>query len=92
MRSNETASTVPGPDPDIEDVQILRIFLSSADPAFVASEIADKLDVTTEGARHQMNNLVDRGLLEKKKPGRRTVLYWITEDGQTYFFEETGGD
>jgi DNA-binding MarR family transcriptional regulator len=78
-----------GPDPEIKAVDILRVFLSSPDPAFVPAEIADELGVTTEGARHQMNRLADRGLLEKKKPGSRTVLYWITEDGREYYFRET---
>lgn len=83
--------TVPrGPDPNIKANDILEIFLSSTDPAFVPSEIADKLDVTTEGARHQMNRLVEKGYLEKKKPGQRTVLYWITDTGQQFYFESTG--
>lgn len=81
-----------GPDPEIKAVDILRIFLSSTDPAFVPAEIADELDVTTEGARHQMNRLVDEGLLERKKPGPRTVLYWITEEGQEYYFDNTASE
>jgi len=74
-----------GPDPQIRDVDILHVFVSSADPAFVPSEVADALDVTTEGARHQMDNLVERDLLGKKKPGQRTVLYWITPAGRDYY-------
>jgi predicted transcriptional regulator len=74
-----------GPDPDITDIDILKIFVGSREPAFVPSEIADDLDVTTEGARHQMEKLVERGLLGKKKPGQRTVLYWITDDGYEYY-------
>lgn len=76
-----------GPDPEIGAVEILKQFVISPDPAFVPSEIAEELDVTTEGARHQMNNLVDRGLLAKKKPGERTVLYWITPEGKQYYAE-----
>jgi len=81
-----------GPDPEIEAVDILRAFLSSSDPAFVPAEIADELDVTPEGARHQMNRLVEEGLLEKKKPGKRTVLYWITDAGRERYFEETASE
>lgn len=81
-----------GPDPEIKAVDVLRIFLSSTDPAFVPAEIADELDVTTEGARHQMNRLVDEGLLERKKPGPRTVLYWITDDGRDYYFDNTASE
>jgi len=76
-----------GPDPEIDPVSILKIFVVSPEPAFVPSEVAEKLDVTTEGARHQMDNLVDRELLQKKKPGQRTVLYWITTSGEEYYAE-----
>ncbi|WP_276260641.1 helix-turn-helix domain-containing protein [Haloglomus litoreum] len=76
-----------GPEPEITDIDILRHFVVSPDPAFVASEIAEELDVTTEGARHQMNNLVDRGLLSRKKPGQRTVIYWVTSAGREYYAE-----
>jgi len=76
-----------GPDPQITELDILREFVISPDPAFVPKEIGEKLNVTTEGARHQMNNLVERKLLAKKKPGERTVLYWITEDGERYYAE-----
>jgi len=76
-----------GPDPQIRELAILREFVLSPDPAFVPKEIADALDVTTEGARHQMQRLVDRGLLKRKKPGQRTVLYWISEDGKQYYAE-----
>lgn len=76
-----------GPDPEIDAVSILNIFVVSPEPAFVPSEIAEELEVTTEGARHQMNNLVDRNLLQKKKPGERTVLYWITTSGEEYYAE-----
>lgn len=79
-----------GPDPEIDELDILRVFLSSSDPAFTAGEIAAELDVTDEGARHRMNKLVDRGLLEKKKPGQRTVIYWITDKGLQHYVDTTG--
>lgn len=78
-----------GPDPEITPLLILHEFVVSPDPAFVPSEIAEKLDVTTEGARHQMNKLVERGLLGRKKPGERTVIYWITPEGRQYYAENT---
>ena len=81
-----------GPDPQITAEDILEIFLSSTDPAFVPAEIAEELDVTLEGARHQMNRLADEGLLKKKKPGERTVMYWITDAGQQYYFDSKSSD
>jgi len=78
-----------GPDPQIDALSILSIVLASSDPAFTAGEIAAELDVTAEGARHQMDRLVEAGYLAKKKAGHRTVLYWPTQDGLAYYVSET---
>lgn len=74
-----------GPDPEIGPVDILQQFIVTAEPAFVPKEIADGLNVTKEGARHQMERLVDEGLLARKKPSSRVVIYWITDDGKQYY-------
>lgn len=77
----------PGPEPSITPEKVLQIFVNSPDPAFVPSEIAEELDVTTEGARHQMEQLVEKGYLGKKKPGQRTVMYWLTPEGHAHYAE-----
>jgi len=81
-----------GPDPKITAVDILEAFLASNEPAFVVSEIAEKLDVTAEGARHQMENLVEEGYLDRKKPSQRSVLYWVTDEGRQYYFDTVSSD
>jgi predicted transcriptional regulator len=74
-----------GPDRDVDGIDVLHEFVISPDPAFVPAEIGDSLGVTKETARNRMNELVDLGLLEKKKPGQRTVLYWITKEGREHY-------
>jgi len=83
-----------GPAPEADELSILRAFLSDDDPAYVLSEIADKLEMNKETVRHQIKQkeLVERGLLKRKKPGSRTVLYWITPEGVQYYVEQTGND
>jgi len=81
-----------GPDPEITTVGILEAFLASNEPAFVVAEIAEKLDCTVEGARHQMQNLVEEGYLDRKKPSQRSVLYWVTDEGRQYYFETISSD
>lgn len=76
-----------GPDPEISTIDILEQFIVNPDPVFIASEIAEKLDVTEQGARHRLNKLSEDKLLRKKKPGSKTVMYWITEDGIDYYRE-----
>jgi predicted ArsR family transcriptional regulator len=81
---------MPGPEPQIRDIDILRVFVTNPDPAFVSSEVAEELDCTMQGARHQMEKLVERGLLARKKPGSSTVLYWLTPDGHQYYSSKHG--
>jgi DNA-binding MarR family transcriptional regulator len=78
-----------GPDPEIDPVDILHHFVVSPEPAFVAKEIADALDVTKEGARHQMERLVEKELLARKKPTSRVVIYWITDEGRRHYADNT---
>jgi len=40
---------MPGPEPKIDDIELLRELLISPDAAFVPAEIAERFDVTSEG-------------------------------------------
>jgi len=83
-----------GPPPKRDELAILRAFLSDDDPAFVLKEIGEKLDINKETVRYQIKQreLVERGLLGRKKPSQQTVLYWITQDGIEYYAQRTGSD
>jgi len=87
-------STMTGPDASCSDTEILSAFLADSDPAYTVAEIAEKLDLNPETVRHQIKQqqLVERGLLERKKPGQRTVLYWISDAGVRYYASSTGND
>lgn len=74
-----------GPDPEVSELEILHYFVTSAEPAFIASEIASEFDTTIEGARHRLEKMVEQDLLRRKKPGNRTVIYWITDHGMQYY-------
>jgi len=85
----------PGPDPSKDDIDILRYFVESPDPVLFTAELAEKMEMTTEGVRHRLNNLVERGLLRTKKPGHRTRVYWISHEGRQYYAdasEDSGED
>jgi predicted transcriptional regulator len=69
----------------ISATDVLGVFVSSSDPALVPSEVGDALGITSQGARYHLERLVAERYLEKKKPGERTVLYWITDEGRTYY-------
>lgn len=76
-----------GPDPKIDPLDLLHEFVVSPDPAFVPSEIAESFDASAETARTAMNKLVEDGYLGRKKPGERTVIYWITPEGRRHYSE-----
>jgi|GEM_PF-500473 predicted ArsR family transcriptional regulator len=52
-------------------------------PAFTAPELAAGLDLSEDSARERLYNLVDKGTLSMKKPGHRTVVFWLTDDQQS---------
>jgi predicted transcriptional regulator len=77
----------PGPDPQIPTEDILRVFVESPDPAFVAREIAAELDCTPQGARNRLETLVESGWLAAKRPGQRTTIFWLTDKGHRFYFQ-----
>jgi len=65
--------------------------LKTGDPAFIVSEVAAEIDGSEQGVRNRMNAMIEDGLLEKKKSGPRTVIYWPTKAGITYYAEQASG-
>jgi predicted ArsR family transcriptional regulator len=63
----------------VADSEIIAVFRDSSDPAFYASEIAEAIDYTVEGARNRLDRLVEEGVLERKKRGKRSVVYWLKD-------------
>jgi len=64
----------------VTDNEMVRWMRSQNDPAFVAVELANEFDVTTETARKRLEGLEAEGRVIRKKPARRTVLWWLPED------------
>jgi Fic family protein len=61
----------------VKDEGIIQMFQESSDPVFSAPECAERWNMTTEGARGRLESLADQGILEKKKSGHRTTVYWL---------------
>lgn len=71
-------------------LDILEKMIVTPEPAFIASEFIEDLDYTEEGVRYNLEQLTERGLLDRKKPGSRTVMYWITKKGKEVYNEHAG--
>lgn len=82
----------PGPDPSIKAEEILEVMLSDPDPAYVVSEIADKIGAEVPTTRKRMKQLVEEGLVHEKKPSKQTAMYWETDKGRQYYFDQSASE
>jgi predicted transcriptional regulator len=44
-------------------------------------------DKSDQWARDRMNELMELGYVNAKKPGHKSRVYWITEEGHRYYAE-----
>jgi len=63
----------------VNDSRIIKTFEESSDPVFSAAECAERWGMSDQGARNRLDSLVEEGVLEKKKPGVRTAVYWLPD-------------
>jgi len=61
----------------LEDV--LDVFDAVDGPVILSADVADTLDCSRETARRKLNELYERGDLDRRKVSRR-VIYWKPED------------
>ena len=61
------------------DEDILNWMREKGDPAYVTVEVADQFDMTTEATRGRLYDIEQEGELMSKKPGSRTIVWWLPE-------------
>ncbi|BFH73892.1 helix-turn-helix domain-containing protein [Sulfurisphaera javensis] len=68
------------------DVDVLHLLLESKEK-LDADEIADKLKVTKASVSKSLNNLLDKGLIQRdkaeeseKRKGRPSYVYWVDKE------------
>jgi predicted ArsR family transcriptional regulator len=71
----------PGPNPSVEDADIIRIIVSARPPALGTSDIADEFEISTEAIRRQLHRLEEEGKLESAKVGG-ALVWWPTDEGR----------
>jgi len=66
--------------PDVTSTQreYVCALVEHPDPAVTASEIGDVRGVSKQAAYNALEKLVEKGVIEKKKVGSRSVIYWST--------------
>lgn len=71
----------PGPDPELDEDEILKFINGVYGPVAGTTDIAEHFDVTTEGITKYLKRLEDGGFVEYRKIGRAKV-WWLTPDGE----------
>jgi len=64
----------------VTDEEILDRFKNVKDPVLSAVELESIWNMSHEGIRLRLNDLVDDGKLETKKPGSSTRVYWLSAE------------
>ncbi|MFO7833153.1 MAG: helix-turn-helix domain-containing protein [Halohasta sp.] len=59
---------------------VLGVFGAVDGPVVTSTDVGDVLGISTESARHHLNDLVSEGPLRRRKTGR-TVVYWTADTG-----------
>ena len=71
----------PGPEPEVTEEDVLGVFETRRDASepLTASDVADALGCSRRTALTRLNDLAERGALEKKQVGARAGVYWVAE-------------
>jgi len=75
-----------GREETVDDIQILRVFAESSDPALFTGEVANRIGFSNQGTIPRLRNLEEREFLESKSGGR-TLIWWLTDAGQEFLTE-----
>lgn len=67
----------------VPEDDIIRAFRESDDPVLAAPEVGEIVGMSRQGAGQRLRKLVEEGKLERKKPGRRTAVYWLSDDDRS---------
>lgn len=65
----------------VERVSLVDVLgvVSDRDEPVTAKEVGEGLDITNRAALNKLNELHDRGDIERKKVGGRSVVWWLTD-------------
>lgn len=63
------------------DDKILQEIYLHDDPALVAKELVEPLDMSRQGLHNRLQELETGGWLNSKRPGRDRI-YWLTDGGR----------
>lgn len=73
--------TRPGPDPTVDDAEIIEIIVSARPPVLGTSGIADELPISHQATARHLSRLQEAGLLNTEKMSN-VRIWWPTPEGR----------
>lgn len=83
--SNVSDESRRGPKPQVSDEELLSIFEESCDPVLTASEVAEHVSIERRSVYDRLRKLEEDRVLESKKVGGRTTVWWYPGYTMTKF-------
>ena len=80
----------PGRKREVTDEEILRAIRLHADPVVTAPEVADIVDMSSQGVNKRLRQLADQELVIRKEVGSRAVIYWLSDAGRDRLSPSSG--
>ena len=77
----------PGPNPSVSDKSLIRAILEAYPPALGTSDVAKKVDLSSEATRRHLNRLEEDGYLSTDMLGS-VRIWWVTDQGRAYLSGE----
>lgn len=60
--------------------RVLDAMATHPDPTVTAREVGEAMGYSADAARKKLNQLHERGDVERKKVGGRSVVWWLTDE------------
>lgn len=60
----------------VTEQDILKVFDQSGDPFLTATELAEELPISRQAVHHRLEQMREKGLVDKKKTGARGAGWW----------------
>ncbi|GAB6879348.1 hypothetical protein JCM17823_16220 [Halorubrum gandharaense] len=73
----------PGRKPTVSDEEILAVFVNAEDPVLMADEVAESLPIGRRAVYNRLRSLEDQGVLQSKKTGARSTVWWYPGETST---------
>lgn len=71
----------PGPDPSVDDEEIVRTLVVAYKPVLGTSEIAEEIGLSRQATTRHLKRLEEEGMLVSDKVGPVTI-WWPTDEGK----------